>query len=81
MEAAADVLLGMAAEKIQTLVICLCTIVLTCTYTHTPLPSLSFVFPLLLSFSDKHKYPQSLSQFFFSSYLYTPLFLCLWPPL
>lgn len=60
MEAAADVLLGMAAEKIQALVIHLCTIAHTHAYTQTHMPSV-FLFSLSLSFSDMQKCTQSCS--------------------
>lgn len=52
MEAAADVLLGMAAEKIQALVIHLCTSAHTCSQVHT-LPLCLFHFLSLSVFESQ----------------------------
>lgn len=86
MEAAADVLLGMAAEKIQALVIHLCTSVCAHTRAHSHIHVHSFcVFSLSLSFSDTHTNVHNLSllSVFHKhplSFLLTPTLGTLQPP-
>ncbi len=78
MEAAADVLLGMAAEKIQALVIHLCTSAHTHTHTHTltHTPSLSppFAFSHSLSLFLTHTHTHTHTQIYTISF---PPSLCL----
>lgn len=78
MEAAADVLLGMAAEKIQALVIHLCTSVHTHMHTHT-LPPFAFSHSLSHFLTHTQMYTTFLS--FFLSFINTLFPLSSHPPL